>query len=109
MLTPSVIEPVTDEPMEGVTPVNVDNLSTTRQPAGMAEEPTIFMSCFVLDTMLQKEKERASVSFFSLDLKATLPFEVAAKPYPSKYKVPKFQKYNGWKGNKKDHIVRFLD
>lgn len=59
--------------------------------------------------MLKKKKEEASASSTSLDLKPSYSTEVAAKPYPTEYKVPKFQTFVGRKDNTKEHVVRLLD
>lgn len=57
-----------------------------------------------------EERERKSLCLICLFRReATLPGEVANKSYPSKYKVPKFQYYDGKKGNTMKHVVRFLN
>lgn len=40
---PPVVEHIFDDPIQGVTPANVDSLSTTRLPASLAKEPTMFI------------------------------------------------------------------
>lgn len=34
---------------------------------------------------------------------------MAEKDFPMEYKIPKFQKFDGHKGNTKEHVARFLD
>lgn len=51
------------------------------------------MTRFEVEAMLKKEKEKASTSSVSLDLKPSYSTEVAAKPYPTEYRVSEFQKY----------------
>lgn len=36
-----VIEPILDEPVQGTTPVNANNLSAARWPASLSEEPAV--------------------------------------------------------------------
>lgn len=57
----------------------------------MAEKPTVFMTRAKLEVMLKKGKEKAFMSF--IDVKPPYSVDVAVKPYPSKYKGPKFQKF----------------
>lgn len=54
--------------------------------------------------MIKEEKERALVSSLQ-----PYTIEVVAKPYHPKYKLPKFQKFDRWKGNTREHVIRFLD
>lgn len=43
-----------------------------------------------VNTMLKKENEKVSASSVSLELKPPYLTEVDVKPYPSRYKLPKF-------------------
>lgn len=60
-----------------------------------------------MGTMFKKEKASSS----SVSLKLMLPYlmEVAVTPYPFGYKVLKFQKFDGRKGDSKEHVASFLD
>lgn len=40
---PSLVMPILDDPIQGVTLANTKNLSTARQPISLAEKPTVFM------------------------------------------------------------------
>lgn len=66
---PPVVEPILDELVQGVTLTNADNLSTTRQPASLAEEPIVFMTRVEVDAILRGEKEKASSTATCLNLK----------------------------------------
>lgn len=59
--------------------------------------------------MFKKERETASIVSIIFYLKPPYSDLVAAKQYPQEYKVPKFQKFNGHKGNTNEHVTRFLD
>lgn len=50
-------------------------------------------------TMLKKEKEKASTSIISLNLKPPYPTGIATKPYPITYVAPQFQKFDGRREN----------
>lgn len=52
-----------------------------------------------VEFILTKKKEKASISLVSLDLKPPYSTEVAARPYPSEYKTPKFRRYDDRKCN----------
>lgn len=57
--------------------------------------------------MFKKECDRATTApKFS---KPAYPEKVVKKEFPTDYKVPKFQKFDGRKGNRKVHVARFLD
>lgn len=59
--------------------------------------------------MFKKERDRAVTTPKALDLKPPYPEKVAEKDFPTEYKVPKFQKFDGRKVNMKEHVSRFLD
>lgn len=68
-------------------------------------------ACHPLDplkdrSLVQEQKGLLFVSFLRAD--AALSTEVAAKPYLSGYKVTKFQKFNGQKGDPMEHAVPFF-
>lgn len=56
-----------------------------------------------------KEKEKTFVLSICLDLKLSYATEVTAKPYPIGYVIAQFQKFEGRRGNAREHVVRFLD
>lgn len=61
---------MTDEPMQGAMSINTKNLSAdSRQPVNGTVEPIVFMIRSDVQTMLRREKEKASVSSIYLDLK----------------------------------------
>lgn len=62
----------------------------------MAEEPTIFTTHSKVEAMLRKEGKASNASVY-LDIKASYFVEVAAKPSPTG--VPKFQKFDDYRGN----------
>lgn len=55
------------------------------------------------------KKEKASSSLVFLKLIPSYPIEVATNPYPSGYKVSKFQEFVGRKEDSKEHVVCSLD
>lgn len=59
--------------------------------------------------MFKKESDRATTAPKTLDLKPPYLEKVAEKELPGDYKVPTFQKFDGWKGITKEHVSRFLD
>lgn len=59
--------------------------------------------------MFKKERDRAATAPKALDLKPPYLEKVAEKDFPTEYKVPKFQKFDGRKGSTKEHVSRFLD
>lgn len=50
--TAPTVKPVLDEPAQGVTPVNGDNLSVTRQLSNVIEETYTFMTWAEVYTIL---------------------------------------------------------
>lgn len=72
--------------MQWATPTNVDNLFAARQSDSVVGVPATSMTYSVIKAMFKKEN--VSSSSVSLKLKSRYPFEVAVKPYPSKYEVP---------------------
>lgn len=71
--TPTIVEPVLDEPVKGVTFANADNLLTARQPTSLVEEPTVFMTRAKVKAVLRREKEKASLIIACLNLKPSYP------------------------------------
>lgn len=69
----------------------------------------MFLTKAEITVMFKRDCERASTASTSLDLKLPYFNKVPAKKYPPKYKVPKFQKFNGFKGNTNEYVARFLD
>lgn len=76
-----------------------------RCPASLAKESTVFLTHAEVEAMFKKEKEKASVTSAYLPPYSA---EVAAKPYPTGYRVPKFYKFDGRKGKTREHVIRFL-
>lgn len=58
MAMPPDDKSVINEPMQGVTPGNINNLSTARRPTSSAEETTVFMTSLEIEAMLRKEKKK---------------------------------------------------
>lgn len=56
-----------------------------------------------------REKERASVSLISPDLKRFYATGVATNSYPVGYVIPKFQKFDIRRRGIREHVVRFLN
>lgn len=85
----TVIEPLIDDPVQGVTPPKVvANLSVAgRRPASTVEELVDFMTGSEVEAI--KEKKMASTSISCLNMKPPNPVEVAAKPYLCGSAVPK--------------------
>lgn len=60
--TPQAVKVVIGGPAKGVTPTNVDNLSTAgRQLVSVTEEPTVFYDSIRSGAMVRREKEKAYV------------------------------------------------
>ena len=56
------------------------------------------------------QQERPSSCYIpELDLRPPYPVEIASLPYPQGYVVPKFLRFDGKKGNAREHIQKFVD
>lgn len=104
-LATPVVEPIFDGPIHGVTTANTDNPSAVRRPASLAEEPATLLTRSEVEALGRQERTSAA----SLAWKPQYRVEVVVEPYPSDYKVSKFQKYDGREGNSREHCVRFLE
>lgn len=83
-----VVEPMTDEPVQGATVTNGDNLSAAgRRPVSVAEEPTVFMTRSKVDAMLRRDKEKRPVSTICMYLKSPYVAKVATKLYSVTYVI----------------------
>lgn len=67
------------------------------------------MTRFEVEAMLWREKEKAFISSICLDLKPPYAVEIVAKSYPVGYVTPQFHKFEDRRGNKRKHVVRFLE
>lgn len=84
------IEPLLDEIAHGITAGNAENLSVARRPASITEELPAFMTraegvCY------EKKRKKAYMGLVCLDHKPSYSTEVAVRPYPTAYTVPKFE------------------
>lgn len=50
-----VVEPVSEEPVQGVAPANADNLLATRQPIIIAEEPVTLLTHSDIESLIKQE------------------------------------------------------
>lgn len=62
-LTLPVVKPVLDEPAQGVTPINVDNLSAARGLVSVDEELSAFITFSEVKAMQEREAKGLSASF----------------------------------------------
>lgn len=62
-----------------------------------------------VEAPLRHEKEKDSLVATCLTLKPLYQPEVFVKPYSSGYSIIKFCKFYGWRGNRREHVARFLD
>lgn len=83
----TIVNPLLDKPIEGVTATNVDNLSAARRSDVLSDEPTMF----------EKERERASTMSIIFVLKPPYLGKVDCKQNPQKYKVPSSRNLMGAK------------
>lgn len=93
---------------KGDTLAKADNLSVA------SDQPTWPKSNSFHDLLrgLGHAEERKGESLrvsISLGLKPPYWIKVAAKSYPIMYTLPKFQKFDDFNDNTKEHIIRFLD
>lgn len=74
-----------------------------RRLASIVREPITILTRSKVKATFKKEKASSS----SVLLELMLPYldVVAVKPYPFRYKVPKFQKFDGRKGDSKEHVL----
>lgn len=87
---PPVVVRILNEPVQSVTPTNIDNVSAAQRPASFSQEPTVFMTKTEIKAMFKRKTERASTTSTCLDLKPPYPDKVAIKQFASEYEVPKF-------------------
>lgn len=80
---PPTVEPVLNEPAQGVMPVNADNLLTARRSASVTEDPSTFMTRVEVQAMLQRKKVKTSVASICLDLKHAYTAKARSKTYPT--------------------------
>lgn len=106
---PPIVEPIVDEAAQGTTTANADNSSIAKRPTTQLEESSQYFTKTKIETMFKKERDRATTAPKTLHLKPPYPEKVAEKDFSAEYKVPKFQKFDGHKGNRKEHVSRFLD
>lgn len=59
----------------------------------------MFMMKAEIEAMFKRKSKRASIPSACLELEPPYPDKLAAIQFPLKYKVPKFQEFNGRKGN----------
>lgn len=109
MPTPPIIEPIVDEAVQEVTPANANNSTAAKRPVTQLEEPSLYLINVEIEVMFKKELDRAATAPKALDLKPPHLGKVAEKEFPAEYKVLKFQKFKGRKGNTKEHVAYFLD
>lgn len=62
-----------------------------------------------VEAMLQREKEKASLTAVCLNIRPPYPAKIVTKPYPLGYSVLKFQKFDGDRGKIREHVFLFLD
>lgn len=98
---------VHEELAQRATP-NADKLSVARRLISAAKEHTIFVTKAKVQALVQQEKEEVSCITRYLSLMPPYPASTAAKPYPVGYTVPNFHKFDGRKGNTREHVFRFI-
>ena len=59
--------------------------------------------------MLKSEAEKASKIVAAVDFQPPYPASILSKPYPKDYTNPRFKKFDGKKGNAREHVIGFLD
>lgn len=62
-----------------------------------------------VEAMFEREHKRISTASASLDVKLPHSNKVTAKQFLIEYKVLKFEKFDGHKGNTREHVAHFLD
>lgn len=87
---PPVVEPLREESIQSNSS-DVNNLSTSRHPTSIGEEPKIFITRAEIEALVQREKEGASSIAACLHLKPPYPASIAAKQYLAEYTVLNFQ------------------
>lgn len=66
---PTIVESILDEPAQGITLANVDNLSAARRPASLSEGPTVFLTQCGDRGHVQVRNGKTHATSTSLDLK----------------------------------------
>lgn len=73
------------------------------------EEPYFYLTKAEIEVIFKKERYRDAAAPKALDLKPPYSDKVVEKEFAAEYKILKFQKFDGRKGNTKEHVARFLD
>lgn len=105
---PPIVEPITDEAVQGNTPANGDNSSAAKRPISQPKEGSHYFAKTEIEAMFKKERDRATTAPKAMDL-TTQPREGGREDFRTDYNVLKFQKFDRQKGNPKKHVSRFLD
>lgn len=102
-LTPALVN---SEPIQGATPDNTDVLSIARRSVDIVRVKVTLLTRFEIEAILKKE----NASTFSIPIEVMPPYpgEVAAELYSSRYRVPKFQKFDDRKKDSREYVVHFL-
>ena len=59
--------------------------------------------------MLRTEVEKANKIVTAMDFQPLYTASILSKPYPKNYTNPQFKKFDGKKGNAREHVISFLD
>lgn len=107
MPTLPAVAPVDGEPIKGAIPINSDDLLATKSSVDMDLKLVTLLTHSEIEVLLKKEKVSSSLEYVGL----MSPYldEITTKPYRSEYKVLKFQKFDGQKGDSKEHVACFVD
>ena len=67
----------------------------------------VYVTKEAFDTYLKEIQAKSSVGV--LDLKLSYDQHIASKPYPKDYVSHKFMLFNGKRGSKKEHLLKFIE
>lgn len=95
-----------DQLARKVTTIKNDDPTDVKHSSDV-QKPVTFLTRSEVEAIVRKET--GSSLSFSTELMPSFPRGVTTIPYPPGYKVPKFQKFDGRKGDSKGHVRRFLD
>uniref|UniRef100_A0A2N9H9G0 Retrotransposon gag domain-containing protein n=1 Tax=Fagus sylvatica TaxID=28930 RepID=A0A2N9H9G0_FAGSY len=86
-----------------------ENQEKPHQDSGSHNKETIFVTMSDVADLLKQEREKNPKERRHFVRKPLYPIELLNQPYPEKYVVPTFSRFDGRKGSALLHISKFID
>ena len=77
-------------------------------PSTSSATQSEFITKGELHNIFKVEIEKANKVVVAIDFQFPYPAHILAKPYPKDFINPRFRKFDGKRGNAKEHVVGFL-